>query len=218
MDDYDSINFEGIISSTKNVVKNMNKIKNQIKKKDKMYGKLQAVHLKTKERLKKTLDTNKNLKERIKKSVKQNKENECYVGSLHDILEQQEDTIIDMIMKNAQLQEESEEQKKRIKEFPIEKMEELQVMETNVKNLKEDYEKLNIEQNLEQFNKRISILFNKDTKKKDMNICVICQDQQSDTVFLNCLHLCTCSHCSHNLKECPYCRGNIRSKKRIYMV
>ena len=43
--------------------------------------------------------------------------------------------------------------------------------------------------------------------------CVICLENDSDTVFQACGHLCTCSDCSEGLNRCPICRTKSRAIK-----
>lgn len=50
--------------------------------------------------------------------------------------------------------------------------------------------------------------------------CVICTEQESDTVFYECGHICACYLCSMNLKQknhnCPVCRAPIKDILRTY--
>jgi hypothetical protein len=48
--------------------------------------------------------------------------------------------------------------------------------------------------------------------------CVVCHENQRDTVIVPCNHLCLCSACSTValLKECPMCRKKIEKLQKIY--
>jgi hypothetical protein len=47
----------------------------------------------------------------------------------------------------------------------------------------------------------------------DAQVCVICQDEPKNTLFLPCRHMCACSGCSQQLvgerARCPICRSTI---------
>ncbi|XP_022107745.1 E3 ubiquitin-protein ligase LRSAM1-like [Acanthaster planci] len=42
--------------------------------------------------------------------------------------------------------------------------------------------------------------------------CVICMENNSDVLFLNCGHVCCCGSCSGSLRLCPLCRSDIHTK------
>ncbi|XP_038045752.1 E3 ubiquitin-protein ligase LRSAM1-like [Patiria miniata] len=42
--------------------------------------------------------------------------------------------------------------------------------------------------------------------------CVICMENNSDVLFLNCGHVCCCGTCSGSLRLCPLCRSDIHTK------
>ncbi|PIK50706.1 putative E3 ubiquitin-protein ligase LRSAM1 [Apostichopus japonicus] len=42
--------------------------------------------------------------------------------------------------------------------------------------------------------------------------CVVCMDNQSNLLFLNCGHVCCCYDCAISLSLCPLCRSEIASK------
>ncbi|KAJ8300947.1 hypothetical protein KUTeg_022466, partial [Tegillarca granosa] len=48
--------------------------------------------------------------------------------------------------------------------------------------------------------------------------CVICMDNQSGVVFLNCGHVCTCINCSVKVQQCPLCRADITQKIKLICV
>ncbi|KAJ4755306.1 E3 Ubiquitin ligase family protein [Rhynchospora pubera] len=51
-----------------------------------------------------------------------------------------------------------------------------------------------------------------DSRKKDrlsLDICVICLEQEYNTVFVPCGHMCCCIACSSQLSSCPLCRRRI---------
>tara|TARA_Y100001980_G_C14552626_1_gene337003 strand:+ start:877 stop:1536 length:660 start_codon:yes stop_codon:yes gene_type:complete len=206
---------EVMLKTSQDLVNKIKYMKKNIKKDKRLYNKLHTKHNKQTEKLKKSHHDNVILKEKIKKLYLYKKETSQFVSSLHQVIDEQEDVIIDMTMQNAELQSETEAQKKTITEF---QSNDFKTMETNVNNLREDYENLHIEQNLHQLTKQLNTLFQKEDTFKEEGLCIVCRTQPSDTVFFNCLHLCVCSHCATNLTACPYCRGNIRSRKRIYTV
>ena len=41
---------------------------------------------------------------------------------------------------------------------------------------------------------------------KHQDLCTVCIDKESDTVFQACGHLCVCEQCAMNLVRCPLCR------------
>jgi hypothetical protein len=47
----------------------------------------------------------------------------------------------------------------------------------------------------------------------DVQVCVICQEEPKNTLFLPCRHMCACSSCSQQLvgdcARCPMCRATI---------
>ncbi|XP_078342856.1 E3 ubiquitin-protein ligase LRSAM1-like isoform X2 [Oculina patagonica] len=47
--------------------------------------------------------------------------------------------------------------------------------------------------------------------------CVICMDQRSDVVLLNCGHVCCCFNCSSTLTACPMCRNPVVQRVRIFL-
>ncbi|CAH2316928.1 E3 ubiquitin- ligase LRSAM1 [Pelobates cultripes] len=46
--------------------------------------------------------------------------------------------------------------------------------------------------------------------------CVVCLEQEAQTIFLTCGHVCCCSKCGDALHTCPLCRGAITQRIRIY--
>lgn len=51
--------------------------------------------------------------------------------------------------------------------------------------------------------------------------CVVCLDAMSDHIILNCMHICLCEDCAEmyrasKQKECPKCRGRIKSIRHVY--
>lgn len=47
--------------------------------------------------------------------------------------------------------------------------------------------------------------------------CVICMDQRSDVVLLNCGHVCCCFNCSSSITSCPMCRNPVVQRIRIFV-
>ncbi|KAJ8967570.1 hypothetical protein NQ317_001782 [Molorchus minor] len=45
--------------------------------------------------------------------------------------------------------------------------------------------------------------------------CVICLEMVCQIIFVPCGHLCSCSHCSTLVSECPLCRSCIERKIAI---
>lgn len=55
-------------------------------------------------------------------------------------------------------------------------------------------------------------------ENRDMTTeCVICMDQKSDVVLLNCGHVCCCFNCSNSLANCPICRNPVVQRVRIFL-
>jgi hypothetical protein len=48
------------------------------------------------------------------------------------------------------------------------------------------------------------------------NKCVICMQQERDSLLLPCRHLCSCSYCGQQISQCPLCRVKIESKMQIF--
>jgi hypothetical protein len=50
-------------------------------------------------------------------------------------------------------------------------------------------------------------------------LCVVCQENQRDTVLLPCRHLCTCGKCAsvRLLAACPLCREEIDAVLKVYV-
>ncbi|KAM4696739.1 E3 ubiquitin-protein ligase LRSAM1 [Rhinophrynus dorsalis] len=46
--------------------------------------------------------------------------------------------------------------------------------------------------------------------------CVVCMEQEAQTIFLTCGHVCCCARCGDALKTCPLCRQDIIQRIRIY--
>ncbi|KAE9463903.1 hypothetical protein C3L33_04081, partial [Rhododendron williamsianum] len=58
-----------------------------------------------------------------------------------------------------------------------------------------------------------------DSSKKDRlmpNLCVICLEQEYNSVFVPCGHMCCCTLCSSHLTNCPLCRGRIEQVVRTF--
>ncbi|KAG5567616.1 hypothetical protein RHGRI_002978 [Rhododendron griersonianum] len=58
-----------------------------------------------------------------------------------------------------------------------------------------------------------------DSSKKDRlmpNLCVICLEQEYNSVFVPCGHMCCCTSCSSHLTNCPLCRGRIEQVVRTF--
>lgn len=53
-------------------------------------------------------------------------------------------------------------------------------------------------------------------KIADDKICKICMENQTNVLFLNCKHLCTCEKCSKKVENCPICRKKINEKLKIF--
>ncbi|XP_064648999.1 E3 ubiquitin-protein ligase LRSAM1-like [Lineus longissimus] len=45
--------------------------------------------------------------------------------------------------------------------------------------------------------------------------CVVCMDEESTVVFLNCGHVCTCNQCSLTVNDCPLCRQVISHRIKL---
>ncbi|XP_023421225.2 E3 ubiquitin-protein ligase LRSAM1 isoform X2 [Cavia porcellus] len=52
--------------------------------------------------------------------------------------------------------------------------------------------------------------------KVQMSECVVCLEQEAQTVFLPCGHVCCCQQCCQPLRTCPLCRRDIAQSLRIY--
>ncbi|XP_065593751.1 E3 ubiquitin-protein ligase LRSAM1 [Cyrtonyx montezumae] len=52
-----------------------------------------------------------------------------------------------------------------------------------------------------------------DEKKSE---CVVCMEQEAQTIFLPCGHVCCCQTCCKQLQSCPLCRKDIAQRIRIF--
>lgn len=58
-----------------------------------------------------------------------------------------------------------------------------------------------------------------DTAKKDRlmpDLCVICLEQEYNSVFVPCGHMCCCTACSSHLTNCPLCRRRIEQVVKTF--
>lgn len=46
--------------------------------------------------------------------------------------------------------------------------------------------------------------------------CVVCQENDKDTILLDCSHICVCKACVGRLRTCPICRRRIRTWRKAY--
>ncbi|XP_075295732.1 E3 ubiquitin-protein ligase LRSAM1 isoform X2 [Opisthocomus hoazin] len=46
--------------------------------------------------------------------------------------------------------------------------------------------------------------------------CVVCMEQEAQTIFLPCGHVCCCQSCCERLHACPLCRKDIAQRVRIF--
>ena len=62
----------------------------------------------------------------------------------------------------------------------------------------------------------------KDDDSNNNKMCIICEDETSVMVFLDCMHICTCQTCSVKVKsstnQCPICRERIRDIRKVYVI
>ncbi|XP_035683915.1 E3 ubiquitin-protein ligase LRSAM1-like [Branchiostoma floridae] len=56
----------------------------------------------------------------------------------------------------------------------------------------------------------------RDTLARVITECVVCMEQNSSVLFLNCGHVCCCAGCAGNMEQCPLCRGDI--VQRVILV
>ncbi|ELP87739.1 inhibitor of apoptosis 1, diap1, putative [Entamoeba invadens IP1] len=52
----------------------------------------------------------------------------------------------------------------------------------------------------------------------DSKVCRICLENQKNTVFIPCGHICSCSECASKLDKCPICRAPITSIVKTFDV
>ena len=48
-------------------------------------------------------------------------------------------------------------------------------------------------------------------------LCVVCQAQEVERVFLPCGHLCCCTNCEDMIQKCPMCRAQIQGKVKAFL-
>lgn len=48
------------------------------------------------------------------------------------------------------------------------------------------------------------------------NLCVICLEQEYNSVFVPCGHMCCCTACSSHLTSCPLCRRQIEKAVKTF--
>lgn len=63
--------------------------------------------------------------------------------------------------------------------------------------------------------KKSSVFLNPQETDKS-NACIICCENEFDTLLMPCKHNIACMKCTKNLKECPICRKKIEDFIRIY--
>ena len=111
---YENETFEKMLTMSKELVTNIQQIKNKHKKFSLRYDKLQKKIFKLNERFQKVKKDNINLREKNKLLRKYKTDTLQIVDTLQDAIEEQGDIIIDMTMQNAELQIETENQKQVI--------------------------------------------------------------------------------------------------------
>ncbi|XP_055345902.1 uncharacterized protein LOC129593553 [Paramacrobiotus metropolitanus] len=47
--------------------------------------------------------------------------------------------------------------------------------------------------------------------------CCVCLDEDVCMLFVPCNHLCVCEECSKMMDDCPYCRGRITKKSKVFI-
>ncbi|KAJ8039363.1 E3 ubiquitin-protein ligase RNF26 [Holothuria leucospilota] len=61
-------------------------------------------------------------------------------------------------------------------------------------------------------------------QERDKQLCVVCQDNEKNTILFPCKHLCVCSECVEQItsavnldrRRCPICRGKINSYMDVF--
>ena len=48
-------------------------------------------------------------------------------------------------------------------------------------------------------------------------MCVVCNKKRVEVVLNPCRHVCLCEDCSSNLTKCPFDRGEITGKEKIFL-
>ncbi|CAF1303609.1 unnamed protein product [Didymodactylos carnosus] len=54
-------------------------------------------------------------------------------------------------------------------------------------------------------------------KASEINICVLCREEEKQLACIPCGHLCTCTKCSQELQLCPICKGKIQAFVKVYV-
>eukprot|EP00826_Nyctotherus_ovalis_P059409 TRINITY_DN8258_c0_g1_i4.p1 TRINITY_DN8258_c0_g1~~TRINITY_DN8258_c0_g1_i4.p1 ORF type:complete len:133 (-),score=25.35 TRINITY_DN8258_c0_g1_i4:45-443(-) len=55
-------------------------------------------------------------------------------------------------------------------------------------------------------------------EEKQTALCKVCCTREVAIAFIPCGHTAVCTKCSERLKNCPYCKREIRGKLRIYFL
>lgn len=80
-------------------------------------------------------------------------------------------------------------------------------------------ELIHLEGTLEEGKKKVSevrVALQVSAEEKKKKECVLCFDEQKDTVFIPCGHLACCRSCSKQVSKCPICRKAITHTVPVY--
>ena len=50
---------------------------------------------------------------------------------------------------------------------------------------------------------------------EEMKLCQVCYEQEMDSLFYTCGHVCACEGCAKQLESCPVCRERVRGVAKI---
>lgn len=53
------------------------------------------------------------------------------------------------------------------------------------------------------------------TSEDDMKLCQVCYEEEMDTLFYACGHVCACEPCARQVETCPVCRERVRGTVKV---
>jgi len=69
----------------------------------------------------------------------------------------------------------------------------------------------------EEFKNELTFVAHRDNSEND-KLCIICKDNESTIVLLNCGHLGFCEECAAGLNTCPICRRTINKRQKVFVI
>jgi hypothetical protein len=92
-----------------------------------------------------------------------------------------------------------------------------EVLNSNLASIKDSLTNNEITDTKDIVLKEIQMVKDKMSDLERNRICTVCFVRSRDIVFLDCGHLVCCEECSRNLRQCPFDKSYILSKKKIFV-